>query len=297
MPETSPGPPGSGAHRPGAEIARRDGKWRPRRGRECGRPRARRSAPIAHPRTAVGPRHFGSRGRPHFNPAWMDATGPARVREKLFRVPLDQSLAGHGAFAPEERGDSRRGPSEFRPLVVAGLRRAPGSGEQEPAPRSNLSSLRRPRLDEEAGGARETRRVRSIFNAPTVHRSGRSALHLALSIGPVALRAGDRRVDAITSRQVTSVARRHSNARIVCPGRATRARTSSSFLQMRLNALKMASVVPVMVTIRSGHEPSEMLMRAPDCNGANTTGDYVAKIRRRRAHSHSIAGPDVMSAN
>ena len=41
-------------------------------------------------------------------------------------------------------------------------------------------------------------------------------------------------------------------------------RTSSNFLQMRLNALKMASVVPVMVTIRSGQEPSEMLMRAPD---------------------------------
>lgn len=40
--------------------------------------------------------------------------------------------------------------------------------------------------------------------------------------------------------------------------------TSSSFLQMRLKALKMASVVPVMVTIRSGQDPSEMLMRAPD---------------------------------
>ena len=40
--------------------------------------------------------------------------------------------------------------------------------------------------------------------------------------------------------------------------------TSSSFLQMRLNALKMASVVPVMVTIRSGQDPSDMLMRAPD---------------------------------
>ena len=36
---------------------------------------------------------------------------------------------------------------------------------------------------------------------------------------------------------------------------------------MRLKALKMASVVPVMVTIRSGQDPSEMLMRAPDYNG------------------------------
>jgi hypothetical protein len=40
--------------------------------------------------------------------------------------------------------------------------------------------------------------------------------------------------------------------------------TSSNFLQMRLKALKMASVVPVIVTIRSGQDPSEMLMRAPD---------------------------------
>ena len=40
--------------------------------------------------------------------------------------------------------------------------------------------------------------------------------------------------------------------------------TSSSFLQIRLKALKIASVDPVMVTIRSGHDPSEMLMRAPD---------------------------------
>lgn len=41
--------------------------------------------------------------------------------------------------------------------------------------------------------------------------------------------------------------------------------TSSNFLQMSVNALKMAFVGPVTVTMRSGHEPSEMLILAPDC--------------------------------
>ena len=46
-------------------------------------------------------------------------------------------------------------------------------------------------------------------------------------------------------------------------------RTSSSFLHIRLKALKMASVVPVMVTILSGQDPSEILIRAPDCKNKN----------------------------
>jgi hypothetical protein len=41
--------------------------------------------------------------------------------------------------------------------------------------------------------------------------------------------------------------------------------TSSNFLQMSVNALKMAFVGPVTVTMRSGQEPSEMLILAPDC--------------------------------
>lgn len=40
---------------------------------------------------------------------------------------------------------------------------------------------------------------------------------------------------------------------------------SSNFLQIRVNALKIEFVGPVTVTIRSGHEPSEMLIFAPDC--------------------------------
>lgn len=40
---------------------------------------------------------------------------------------------------------------------------------------------------------------------------------------------------------------------------------SSNFLQIRVNALKMEFVGPVTVTIRSGHEPSEMFILAPDC--------------------------------
>lgn len=37
---------------------------------------------------------------------------------------------------------------------------------------------------------------------------------------------------------------------------------------MSENALRIASVDPVTVTIRSGHEPSEMLIFAPLCNYA-----------------------------
>lgn len=40
--------------------------------------------------------------------------------------------------------------------------------------------------------------------------------------------------------------------------------TSSNFLQIRVNALKIALVDPVTVTMRSGHEPSDMLIFAPD---------------------------------
>lgn len=40
--------------------------------------------------------------------------------------------------------------------------------------------------------------------------------------------------------------------------------TSSNFLVISENALKMAVVEPDTVTMRSGHEPSDMLMIAPD---------------------------------
>lgn len=39
--------------------------------------------------------------------------------------------------------------------------------------------------------------------------------------------------------------------------------TSSNFSAIMENALKMPSVGPVMVTILSGDDPSDMLMRAP----------------------------------
>ena len=42
--------------------------------------------------------------------------------------------------------------------------------------------------------------------------------------------------------------------------------TSSNLLQIRVNALKIASVFPVTVTIRSGQLPSLMLILAPLCN-------------------------------
>jgi hypothetical protein len=41
--------------------------------------------------------------------------------------------------------------------------------------------------------------------------------------------------------------------------------TSSNFLQMSVNALKMAFVGPVTMMMRSGKQPSEMLILAPDC--------------------------------
>ena len=47
--------------------------------------------------------------------------------------------------------------------------------------------------------------------------------------------------------------------------------TSSNFLQIKVNALKMALVAPVTVTIRSGQEPSDMLILAPDCNNNQKT--------------------------
>lgn len=40
---------------------------------------------------------------------------------------------------------------------------------------------------------------------------------------------------------------------------------SSNFRVMRENALKIAFVEPDTVTIRSGHDPSEMFIFAPDC--------------------------------
>lgn len=40
-------------------------------------------------------------------------------------------------------------------------------------------------------------------------------------------------------------------------------RTSSNFCAIMAKALKIASVAPVMVTILSGDDPSDMLMRAP----------------------------------
>lgn len=42
--------------------------------------------------------------------------------------------------------------------------------------------------------------------------------------------------------------------------------TSSNFLVISENALKMAVVEPDTVTMRSGHDPSDMLMMAPDCH-------------------------------
>ena len=39
--------------------------------------------------------------------------------------------------------------------------------------------------------------------------------------------------------------------------------TSSNFRAISENAFRMASVEPVTVTMRSGHEPSEMLILAP----------------------------------
>lgn len=41
---------------------------------------------------------------------------------------------------------------------------------------------------------------------------------------------------------------------------------SSNFLHIRVNALKIEFVGPVTVTILSGHEPSDMLILAPDWN-------------------------------
>ena len=45
----------------------------------------------------------------------------------------------------------------------------------------------------------------------------------------------------------------------------SRYNTSSNLQQIIVKALCMLSVVPVMVTIRSGHEPSDMLILAPLC--------------------------------
>lgn len=49
---------------------------------------------------------------------------------------------------------------------------------------------------------------------------------------------------------------------------------SSNFLQISVNALKIEFVGPVTVTIRSGHEPSEMLIFAPDCETASSINSF-----------------------
>lgn len=41
--------------------------------------------------------------------------------------------------------------------------------------------------------------------------------------------------------------------------------TSSNFLVINENALNMAMVEPDTVTMRSGHDPSDILILAPDC--------------------------------
>lgn len=52
-------------------------------------------------------------------------------------------------------------------------------------------------------------------------------------------------------------------------------------------ALKMASVGPVMVTMRSGQFPSEMLMRAPLWKREETASGYRSPgTRCRRVHLH-----------
>lgn len=40
--------------------------------------------------------------------------------------------------------------------------------------------------------------------------------------------------------------------------------TSSNFLQIKVNALQIAWVDPVTVTIRSGQDPSDIFILAPD---------------------------------
>ncbi|PSN47313.1 hypothetical protein C0J52_04404 [Blattella germanica] len=48
-------------------------------------------------------------------------------------------------------------------------------------------------------------------------------------------------------------------------------------MYIRVNALKMAFVGPVTVTIRSGHEPSEMLILAPDCNNETRLLKFLSR--------------------
>lgn len=55
--------------------------------------------------------------------------------------------------------------------------------------------------------------------------------------------------------------------------------TCSNFSQMSSKALKIASVCPVMVTILSGHDPSDMLIFAWLCNEYNMkTGETISTI-------------------
>ena len=63
-----------------------------------------------------------------------------------------------------------------------------------------------------------------------------------------------------------------TTSRKVIGGRGTlgvkvASRSSSNFSQISVNALWMALLLPITVTMRSGHEPSVMLIFAPLCNG------------------------------
>lgn len=54
---------------------------------------------------------------------------------------------------------------------------------------------------------------------------------------------------------------------------------------MSVKALKMALVLPVTVTMRSGHDPSEMLILAPDWNEKTK---YFIKSLKNRCHPLNI---------
>lgn len=82
--------------------------------------------------------------------------------------------------------------------------------------------------------------------------------------------------------------------------------TSSNFSAIIEKALKIASVGPVMVTILSGQEPSEILIRAPLCQKEQTLFNFILpgeKSKQEQGYSlgrnilrHLIHSPTIVAS-
>lgn len=70
--------------------------------------------------------------------------------------------------------------------------------------------------------------------------------------------------------------------------------TSSNFSAIIENALKIASVGPVMVTILSGQEPSEILIRAPLCQKEQIIFNFILPGEKSKQEQRYRSGRNIL---